>query len=72
MSKTIIDLIEGEKAIVVDCGNWRLLEHGFIPGTKVVIYKKFFGLTSVYLRGAVIACRNKDYEKVTVNELNED
>lgn len=69
MNKNITDLLEGEVAVVSDCTCHRLLEHGFVPGTRIIIYKKFSEITSVYLRGAVIAARNNDYQKVTVNGL---
>lgn len=64
--RNIGDLIEGEKAIIKDCVNYRLLEHGFVPGTQIEIYKKVNGITSVYLRGAIIACRDSEAKEVYI------
>jgi len=66
--RNITNLIEGESATIADCDCLRLLEHGFVPGTNVTVYKKLFDLTSVYLRGAIISYRDEDYRKVTLKE----
>jgi len=67
MTKSIKDLIEGEKAIIFSCDDRCLLENGFVEGTPIEIYKKISGMTCVYLRGAIIAARDKEYEKVLIN-----
>ncbi|PJE81211.1 hypothetical protein COU58_03930 [Candidatus Pacearchaeota archaeon CG10_big_fil_rev_8_21_14_0_10_32_42] len=66
MEKSIVDLLEGEKAIVLKCNCEKLLQHGFVPGTYIKIYKKISGVTSVFLRGAIIACRDEDYKNITI------
>ncbi|MBS3085002.1 ferrous iron transport protein A [Candidatus Pacearchaeota archaeon] len=70
MSKSISDLTEGESTVITSCNNLRLLEHGFVPKTSITVYKKFLGLTCVSLRGAIIACRDKDYQEVSVEEAS--
>ena len=70
MFRCITDLVEGESGLVINCENSRLLEHGFVPGTFVKVYKKVSETTSVYLRGAIIAARDKNYELVFVEKIS--
>ncbi|PJC45519.1 hypothetical protein CO037_01060 [Candidatus Pacearchaeota archaeon CG_4_9_14_0_2_um_filter_30_8] len=66
MKKSIKDLIEGEKAIISSCEDRKLLENGFVEGTPIEVYKKIYGITCVYIRGAIVAARDKEYEKVNI------
>jgi Fe2+ transport system protein FeoA len=56
----ITNLLEGEYATIDSCDNKRLMEHGFVKGTPIQIYKKLPNITCIYVRGAIIACRNYD------------
>lgn len=70
MKKSIKDLVEGDKATVLSCEDLRFMEEGFVEGTQIEVYKKFPGITCVYLRGAIIAARDKDYEKILVKRID--
>lgn len=62
------ELLEGERAMIKNCANSRLLEYGFTPGTQIQIYRKVKGITAIYLRNTVIACRDNDIKKVYVSK----
>ncbi|HIH32237.1 TPA: hypothetical protein HA235_06015 [Candidatus Woesearchaeota archaeon] len=64
----ITGLLEGDIALVEECQNRRLMEHGFVRDTPIQIYKKLPGITCVQVRGAIIACRDYDLAKITVKE----
>lgn len=63
----ITELLEGEHAIIDNCDHKRLSEYGLVKDTHILIYKKFSNMTCIYIRGAIIACRNDDLEDITVD-----
>ena len=62
-------LKEGEWGKVANCTNPRLLEHGCIPGTEILLYNKNSHTTCIYLRGAILACRKSDLLGLDVEKL---
>jgi Fe2+ transport system protein FeoA len=67
----ITELLEGENAIIDSCNHRRLMEQGFTDNTPVHIYMKLPSMTCVYIRGTIIACRNKDLEDISVKYYKE-
>ena len=72
--KKLSDLSPGEKGRVLTLNSGegirrRLLDIGLIPGTLVTcVFKSPWGDPSAYLiRGALIALRNEDADKITVS-----
>jgi len=47
---------------ILECSKIQLLEHGFVPGTKITILTKVFGMYVVSIRGTKIALRKEDFE----------
>jgi len=66
---SINDLKKGETAVITKCDNRRLLEHGFTPGTHILIYSKIPFMTCVGIRGTVLVCRKTDCAKVEVKKM---
>jgi len=62
----IDEIKEGKTVVITKCDDLRLLENGFVPGTKLQIYRKVYGIISVTIRGTIIALRKDEYEKITV------
>jgi len=62
-------MTENEYYVVTNCDVMRLLEHGFIPGTKIQIYKKIPGMISVFIRGTIIALREDEFKKISIGVI---
>lgn len=62
-------LVEGEKARIINCNNYRLMEYGFIENTPLTIYRKVNGVTAIYLKRTIIACRNSDLKDVYIEKF---
>lgn len=42
----------------------RLFDLGFIPGTEISCYRKFWGITAFEVKGGTIALRNEDAKQI--------
>jgi Fe2+ transport system protein FeoA len=62
----IDEMKEADVAVIIDCDDSRLLENGFIPGTKIQLYRKVYGIISIAVRGTIIALRKDEYDKIIV------
>jgi len=62
----IYELKENEYFTIKDCNSNRLLAMGFVPNTKVKIYKKYSNIVCCYLRGAIIALRKSDCDEIEI------
>jgi Fe2+ transport system protein FeoA len=62
----INNLNEKETAVIKECNNKHLLQHGFTPNTNIYVYKKFSNIMCFLIRGAIIAVRNSDCESIEV------
>ena len=66
INMNINNLNEGESAIIKNCSNRILLQHGFTPGTTVNVYKKILNIMCFSIRGAMIAMRYSDCESIQI------
>lgn len=70
MKKTTLDNVNIDQEVVInnilnDCKiKRRLLDIGFIPGTKTKVVLKNKGMIAYLIRGAVIALRKEDLKKI--------
>ena len=63
---SIDELKVNEAGVIIDCTDFRLMEHGFVKGTPFYIYKKIYGMTCIHIRGAIIAFRNNMCRQILV------
>ena len=57
---------------ITACTSPRLMEHGFTPGTKVVLIDMRFFAKIFKIRGTMVAIRNTDMEHLTLEEIKDN
>lgn len=60
----LIDLEINESGIIEHISDYKLMEHGFIPGTEFTIANKLLGIIVVSIRGTLLAIREIDLENI--------
>lgn len=56
---------------ITACTSARLMEHGFIPGTEVMLIDMGFFAKIFKIRGTMVAIRNTDMEYLTLEEIKD-
>lgn len=58
-----------EEGVITNCNNSLLMDHGFVKGTPFKVYAKASDITCIYIRGAILACRDSNCDCINVKKL---